>query len=89
MRNNKRGQTSSNLDGGKSIRAIIGLPLITVWLQVRVLPGPLTRCSVLVGPFHRSAGIGGRSFGRGPIQQVGEHQNMDDYHGRHVECTPR
>ena len=38
-------------------------------------------------PLLRSAGIGGRSFGRGPILQVGEDQNMDRYHGRHAECT--
>jgi hypothetical protein len=36
----QQARLESNKTKGKSIRPIVILPLITVWLQVRVLPGP-------------------------------------------------
>jgi hypothetical protein len=36
-------RTKSNKDAAKSMKLIDSLPLITVWLQVRVLPGPPQR----------------------------------------------
>jgi hypothetical protein len=46
---NKPEQTRSkpNKNAGKSTKLIDILPLITVWLQVRVLPGPPVKCRAL------------------------------------------
>jgi hypothetical protein len=49
-------QTRSNLDenAGKSTKPIDILPLMTVWLQVRVLPGPPTKSVTYQKLFRRS-----------------------------------
>jgi hypothetical protein len=46
----KRTRSKSNENQVKSTKLIDILPLITVWLQVRVLPGPPQQNQILGGP---------------------------------------
>ena len=66
----QRAQTKSNKTAGKSTKLIDSLPLITVWLQVRVQSEPTAKSIVGQSPVCGRGGLSPQASGKYPLRQT-------------------